>query len=71
MSKSPITCHSENDHASSSRNDQLIQPVLDASIGKPASGVKVSLEVLQLEVLDSAVQDLPKVLATGYVQTDK
>lgn len=42
-------------------------PVLDSSIGKPAAGVNVSIEVISLDALDSSPQDFPKSLAMGYV----
>jgi len=40
---------------------------LDSSIGKPAEGVTVTIEVISLDALDSSPQDFPKSLATGWV----
>jgi len=47
--------------------EDIDDPVLDSSIGKPAAGVNVSIEVISLDALDSSPQDFPKSLAMGYV----
>nr|XP_019050194.1 hydroxyisourate hydrolase [Kwoniella bestiolae CBS 10118]OCF29124.1 hydroxyisourate hydrolase [Kwoniella bestiolae CBS 10118] len=46
--------------------------VLDASVGKPAAGVKVSLDVLSFSGLtgDETAIEVPKTLATGETNTD-
>jgi hypothetical protein len=47
---------------------QLIKAVLDASLGKPAAGVQVSLQVLSLNestTIGQTTLQVPKVLATG------
>ncbi|KAF8078891.1 hypothetical protein FPV67DRAFT_1663563 [Lyophyllum atratum] len=55
MSKSPITCHG-------------MSTILDSSTGKPAPGVFVRLQ--QLEVSDNGGPDIFHPLAKGYTNLD-
>jgi len=66
MSKSPITCHGEAactfvffDHLS-------VCVVLDSSIGKPAEGVEVTLQVLEVSPDGDAVEAF-RSIAQGYI----
>jgi hypothetical protein len=70
MSKSPITCHGGSEPLLLNEWSAVLTdgPVLDASVGKPAAGVRVSLDVLIVNEAGHASETgpvVPKTLASG------